>query len=266
MSDVPVYIINLNNREDRWNNIKNVMENVGIKKYKRFEAVNGKELSDDYLKQILSVRSLRNLGRIRRDHYGIYTKGAVGCYLSHIEIYKEMIKNNIPEMIIFEDDACIKKGNTDFISFFQKTKKECEEICRKENKPLTFIFFDHLVRSKRKISDNIIELGDFFGTMAYYVTLQGAIFMLEKAFPIELQVDAYLHYYAAINRKILLLGTTKLFFGRARMGTDIQTKCIGCDLTVGSKEASVKFYCVIFLFCLIFLIVLASCYLTMKMI
>lgn len=78
-----VYCISLERREDRRNKIKNHLDSLDIK-FEFFNAVDGKNLKD-----------------IPR---GI-NPGEMGCILSHLEIYKKSLSENIGDYLIIEDDC-----------------------------------------------------------------------------------------------------------------------------------------------------------------
>lgn len=46
-----------------------------------------------------------NTKRGKRTYHSELISGAIGCYLSHIRIYKKIVEDNIPYAIIFEDDV-----------------------------------------------------------------------------------------------------------------------------------------------------------------
>jgi GR25 family glycosyltransferase involved in LPS biosynthesis len=72
----------------------------------RIEGVDGKMLElNDYVteKAKMDILNAERLG-YRTMHYQL-TRGAVGCYLSHLETYRSILTRNEEFAIIFEDDA-----------------------------------------------------------------------------------------------------------------------------------------------------------------
>jgi GR25 family glycosyltransferase involved in LPS biosynthesis len=110
LSGMCVKVINLDRRPDRWQRFSS---QLGVKeletKYKvdRFSAVDGKTLdvmNDDRI----SMRTKRNIKmRSRRTHEDIDTVGAIGCYLSHVQIWKEFLTTSASCVLVLEDDALI---------------------------------------------------------------------------------------------------------------------------------------------------------------
>lgn len=77
-----IYCINLDKREDRWNNVKNQFETHNIN-VQRFSAIDGKTL--DFNQHI--------------------SPGAFGCLMSHLKILKDASEKNYNRILITEDDV-----------------------------------------------------------------------------------------------------------------------------------------------------------------
>ena len=98
------YVINTNGRPDRLRNMTERFIKLGlcesvkefIEKY-RFKAIEGGSIEKSKLN--LSANPIKKLNN-----------GEIGCYLSHIQIYREIIKNGYKNTLILEDDADIKPG------------------------------------------------------------------------------------------------------------------------------------------------------------
>ena len=74
--------------------IKRIVNKYNIE-YKRFEAIYGKDLDDNYIKD--------NTSKIC--NYILCNHGMIGCALSHITLQKQLINdNNNDKYIILEDD------------------------------------------------------------------------------------------------------------------------------------------------------------------
>lgn len=103
-NDLKIYFINMDEQIDRWDKIKDKLQNIH-----RFNAINGKKVNRDELirKGILTEKNM--LG-----------DGQLGCALSHIECIK-LIKDQDEEFgLILEDDVIIPD---DFDSQIKKIKK-----------------------------------------------------------------------------------------------------------------------------------------------
>jgi len=100
--DAPCKIINLDRNVDRLNTSMERVREAGFTNVSRFSAVNGKD-SVALWKGFEKV-GFPKLG-YRYDMSIITELGVQGCFLSHLAIWKDMIDNKIPYMMVFEDDV-----------------------------------------------------------------------------------------------------------------------------------------------------------------
>lgn len=87
------FVINLDNRTDRWEKIQESFKDTNIKLI-RWSAVNGKNLTDDEISRV-STFFCNNF----------CSNGMIGCYLSHYKLWNYIVENNLDNVLIFEDDA-----------------------------------------------------------------------------------------------------------------------------------------------------------------
>ena len=107
-SNTHAFIINMERNPDRLHRFKMQFNRSDLQKYDltRIDAIDGKTIditqhvSSEAYRDILT--SEKNGYRMR--HYEL-TRGAVGCYLSHIKAYEEALKCGKPYALIFEDDV-----------------------------------------------------------------------------------------------------------------------------------------------------------------
>jgi len=104
------YVINLARNKIRMNNFLESFRqsDLGTMDLIRFEAVDGKSIE---IQKYVTSKAYNEIKEIEDNSYRIkhnqLTRGAVGCYLSHLEIYKQ-IQNSKKEFgLIFEDDAIL---------------------------------------------------------------------------------------------------------------------------------------------------------------
>ena len=92
--DVNVFVINLKKHSDRWKKYK------GNPNYKRFPAVVGADLPSDneFLKGKLVM--MWNASDKQR-------RNVVGCYLSHLNLLKKIVRQKLNKTIVLEDDCQI---------------------------------------------------------------------------------------------------------------------------------------------------------------
>jgi hypothetical protein len=129
------YVVNLDRRPDRWEIFKkNATE---IDNYERFSAVDGKLIKNStQLQQIFESN----------DYY--MRRGMVGCLLSHIKIYTELINSEYNYFTILEDD----------VEFTPDFKNKFDNIMTQvNNKNWDLIFLGHHVRDIDRQKDELVK-------------------------------------------------------------------------------------------------------------
>lgn len=111
-NQVPVYVINLDCAKERMLNMNKQLLNLNIK-YERISAVKGVNLSDA---QIFAEYSQELNNRYFRANLSL---GEIGCYISHRNIWRKMVAENIDFAVILEDDMILESN---FITLFSYTK------------------------------------------------------------------------------------------------------------------------------------------------
>ncbi len=95
MNDIinQVYVINLDKKSDRWDDIQLNFSETGLK-LNRWNGINGTDLSDKQISEITTP--LCNT---------MCSYSMIGCALSHIGIWRHIVKNNLDSVLILEDNA-----------------------------------------------------------------------------------------------------------------------------------------------------------------
>jgi GR25 family glycosyltransferase involved in LPS biosynthesis len=101
--DLPIAVINLAHRTDRWQAVSTRMAAIGLNKLIKVPAVEGAKLALDQIAPLLG-QPTSLIENAPRSHYTM-TRPAVGCFLSHLAVWQWMIKNKLPRVLVFEDDA-----------------------------------------------------------------------------------------------------------------------------------------------------------------
>jgi glycosyl transferase, family 25 len=105
---LPVVAINLAQRMDRWQALSQRLADVGLTKLVRAPAVEGARLPDSRIAALLNARH-RSIDASPRSHLSL-TRPAIGCFLSHLGIWKWLIATNLPRVLVLEDDAAPAPG------------------------------------------------------------------------------------------------------------------------------------------------------------
>ena len=91
---IPVYVINLDRRPDRWEAISGNLQRLGLEA-ERVPAVDARTVTDDELRRWLDLkRPLFKMGR-----------GSQATFLSHIRAFDRFLDSASPAALFLQDDA-----------------------------------------------------------------------------------------------------------------------------------------------------------------
>ena len=222
--NTPTFYINLDDNTTRNANMLKLLHTYNFKNITRVPAVNTKTIEkvNEY-KNIIDANSYDNLIqnnklKERTNHYEL-TNGAIGCYLSHINIYEHIVKNNIDCAIIFEDDCTFDSGP---VFFWEKLKS----FKIPEN---TDIFLLNGIFLEEGLKDEISKILFFFCTHSYIITNEGAKKCLQYILPIKMQIDSALSRMSYENKITIygLINNVLEIKQDSQLSTNIQT--LGCE-------------------------------------
>lgn len=195
------YVINLDRRVDRLEKFMKTYEESDMKSTELYKisAVDGSEIdiSNIPLSEIAKseLKQIETTG-FRSKHYQL-TRGAIGCYLSHVKIWRDIIEKNYRHGLIFEDDVNLPKNINEKITKSMKDVPEdwdiilfgfhCKDCINKKNyrKVNRFILLHCYA-----ISNNCIK----------------KILKTKSLFPITQQIDSYL---SELSEDVLNIYTVK---------------------------------------------------------
>ena len=111
-----VVVINLEKNKERLNNISKQLNNLNVK-FERFNAVYGKDLSYEEIKEKTTFEC----------HEFLCNKSMIGCALSHINVWRDFFNNSDEQFLcVLEDDA-------DLNNEFPKLLDDVEDIYQNLN-------------------------------------------------------------------------------------------------------------------------------------
>lgn len=213
-----IYLINLKRRPDRLKDFIESYNTCGLNKKQltKFNAVDGGVLDIKTVPltslAILELKQLETIG-FRYKHYQL-TKGAIGCFMSHVKVWEHILSSGKNSALIFEDDArpppnfkrLINKTMTTIpddwdIVLFGKHCYDCEDkgAYLKVNK---FILLHSYMISKKCILK---------------------IFNENNLFPISQQLDSYL---SEISNIINIYAPKTNMVSQNQSRTDIQAPIV----------------------------------------
>jgi GR25 family glycosyltransferase involved in LPS biosynthesis len=215
LEKLELYLINLEHRKDRFEITNNLLKDYNFNDVIRFPAVLGINISNEELIKIVEPSAIKSiLNNYRKDHHEL-SYGAVGCYLSHVNIWKKLEFDNLDYAIIFEDDALPN------FSFF-----ELKDIIKNYvPDDWDIILFGGIYNNNTKINDYILKIFTFYEMHAYIINKKGALKLLPKVFPIKKQIDSLLSDLAS-NNEVNMYGITQNKWTQNPQinNTDIQTE------------------------------------------
>lgn len=176
LADLPIWLINLPGSVDRREAMEAKLEKLGLT-YRLFEAVNGRQ-DWDRLQSSIDIPSFeRNVGRT-------IMPGEIGCYHSHLGVWRQLVESDASAGLILEDDVIF---HDDFVD---AANAALAVVNRWDIVKLNHIRAKFPV-TKVALGDWQLAafLGAFTGTGAYLVTKQAAEKMLNSFLPIVRPID-----------------------------------------------------------------------------
>lgn len=194
-----VFVINLPERSERLNGFN---QSYSLHTpYEIKKGING---------NLLNIEHLKEIGVLGTDlDNDIPSMGSIGCYLSHYEIWKQIVYEDINIAIVFEDDTIFEEKITE-----NDITSRILEL--PENWDIYIIGRPHTRLETEKVngSRDIVRVTTFYGSHAYVINKRGADKCInnQKVFPIRKQIDQqlsdfsrekYINIYMHNNNQLL---------------------------------------------------------------
>ena len=215
-----IYVINLKKRPERLEKFK---KNYKLKRDVTIvNAIDGNKLDNiDKLVGKEGKKSLDNFYKhkiTRKYHYELSSYGAIGCYLSHVNIWKDIIKKNNKTALIFEDDANVSNIKYNDIIKRVKLLPEDWDIYLIINPD--FCYKRIKVENKR----NLYKVKRFFLLHSYIININACKKIIENGnlFPINQQIDHHLSELSMINKLNIYIHNKLSYFNTITQKSDIQ--------------------------------------------
>jgi GR25 family glycosyltransferase involved in LPS biosynthesis len=182
-----IYLLNLKRRPDRLYSFLQCYNTSDLKNIQitKFNSIDGSKINLDTVPLTnlakLEMKQLETTG-FRHKHYQL-TKGAIGCYLSHVKVWEHIYTLNIQSALIFEDDARPPPNTLHAIKRFMKTVPDDWDIIL-----------------LGKYCNDCADMGTyhkvnrFILLHAYIISRRGVekIIQADSLFPISQQLDAFI--------------------------------------------------------------------------
>ena len=168
-----IFIINLDKDNERLKKSYKQLNYYNIKNYERYPAIYGANLSKDKLNSYTTT-----IGKI------IASKSMIGCGISHINIWKNIIKEKISKCLILEDDFIL---TDDFLNKFNN-------IINKAPVNYDIIFLTNNIIHNKNFK--LYDINEYFykqllisQTVGYIITLNGANKILKYINKVSYHID-----------------------------------------------------------------------------
>jgi glycosyl transferase family 25 len=199
--DIPVYVINLEQSKDRRDHTTHQLDELGIQ-LTFVKAFDASAISNQ------EIRSSLEYGIYKSGFHSYYLrKEEIGCTMSHLGIYRNMIEDNIPIACILEDDNDYTPGFKALLTNERITVPDWDILYLGHHSGVS-------IKAAQCIKKIRVEPLNYFigeavevpyGTYAYLIRLNAAKILLEKAYPIKYPFDTYLGNSPAVGIKTFLI-------------------------------------------------------------
>jgi glycosyl transferase, family 25 len=179
--DLPIAVINLTHRPDRWAALTSRMADVGLDRLIRVPAVYGADLSAQTMAGFLGT-SAAHIDDTPQSHLTL-TRPAIGCFMSHLAVWRWMIETNAPRTLVFEDDAVPAKA------FDSNQLRACLATMPDD---AGLVFVGRVIMNglaDQADGSNLARLYYFNGTFAYLITQAGCRSLLAHLDPPHWHID-----------------------------------------------------------------------------
>ena len=186
-------------------------------------AVRGAALAASELSTVVTRDARAQLGQhIRKSR--LPSLGAVGCYLSHVNLWRRAAAASAP-IIVFEDDVAVAATTAT-----AGTLETLISTATRVEPEWDILLFDWFVRHvERAVTptaapplSHLAPGNGFYLTTAYAITPRGAARLLNGALPMHVQVDQYMGAAARLGDITTLLATPRIFHQHRQWASTIQ--------------------------------------------
>ena len=188
MDQIPCFVVNLATALERRSAMQALLSRHGIRPT-WFDAVDGRVMSGDALARCFDAR--------RADiAYGPMSRGEIGTSLSHLEIYRRMVEQEVTCAVILEDDVLLAD---DFRDLLAPEGAQSLAAAFGPDDPV-MVQMTHVARGYRQGaialgSRQIVRPhGGVWLTSGYFLTLAAARNLLRAMYPVWMVADHWRYF------------------------------------------------------------------------
>jgi len=199
--DIPVFVINLKRSLDRRDHTIKQLYESGVH-FRVVEAIDGTELSDQ------KIRNNPDFGIFKFGMHSRYLlKEEIGCTLSHLKIYRQIVDEKIELACILEDDNDYLKDFKEVLDHVHFFSDEWDLLYLGHRSGSTSKVAQS--RNKKKLMPLNYYIGEAievpYGSHAYIINIETAEKLLKWAYPIRMPFDSFIGNGRALGIRTFLL-------------------------------------------------------------
>jgi len=173
-------IVTLPRRPDRWEKVVAELARVGISGARKFSAVDGATLAEETLRALVHRDCV--LSGAPTSHTQL-TRPAIGCFLSHLTIWKRFLEGEADRLVILEDDA---------VPSPQYSPAAVEQILAAVPADADLVLLGcTIMAGLAEATENasLCRVYYFNGTYAYLITRKGCAKLCKQLLPLRAHID-----------------------------------------------------------------------------
>lgn len=187
----PPVVITLARRPDRWVRAERHLAERGIRDVIKATAVDGQAVPRELLEALMADPDAvdRPLNR-----YLQMTRPAVGCFLSHLAIWKRFLASGEPQVLILEDDALPAKD-------YRPDRGRAMLARMPRDADMLLVGCTIMDGLAEPSGDAAFKRVYYYnGTFGYLLTRKGCLALLPRLLPIETHIDNQISLELVDNR------------------------------------------------------------------
>lgn len=226
--NIPVFVVNLLTRDDRWSSIKSASDKANLE-INRIEAIDGQMIAETDWTNADRCAFARNTAR------EIYP-GEYGCYFSHMKALKAFVDSEAQFGIILEDDVLPNSDLHQRVVSIIEESIEFDVIKLVNHRAVGFITL-----SKTSKGDKVGRtlFGPQGSAAAYLVSRKGALQIINRRKVMCLPWDVALERYWEIDANVLTVKKNLLNFSEETKKSSIAPQGYGEKISWGRRLLTV---------------------------
>jgi len=187
--NIPIFIISLSHAAERRKHITGEMKKAGLA-FTILDAVNGKELTTAQMESVCDMQAVNKNPRW-------LSPGAIGCALSHLNIYRTIVKEQYPWTLILEDDVILADNFKEHLKriITQPSSEEVIMLYFQSWKPLKLNRHNSINYFEDSGIYRPLDIAQLTTTGAYLISLKAADRMVKNVLPIRVSADSWGWYF-----------------------------------------------------------------------